>query len=302
MKKLYRYIKFYLKTAFRNILRHLGMTFSAAFAVSITLILISAFMLLNSNIGNVTYTIEDELTIRASVDTIIKGDQLETLKHEIEQVEGVSKVIYSSGSEELEAYRNEYSDENNLFSMYDGVTSPVRDAFIIEMQDGKVVERAASTIRKMNGIVSAEYGGSSTDELLSGMEMIRSGSLIFIIFLLLIAMFLIANKIKMSILTRREEIAIMRFVGTSNFSVKLPMMLEGMFIGFLGAVLPMLLTVFGYQQLYEAMHGVLLSDMLKLQPVFPLTMQISLFLMGLGMLVGLFGGFVSTTRYLRWKR
>lgn len=65
MKKIYRYLKFYIKTAFKNISRHLGLMFSAAFAVSITLILISLFMLLSANITNVTYNIEDKLSIRA---------------------------------------------------------------------------------------------------------------------------------------------------------------------------------------------------------------------------------------------
>ena len=302
MKKIYRYIKFYIKTAFRNLLRHLGLTFSASLAVSITLLLISLFMLISANITNVTYHIEGELTIRASIDNIVKDEELAQLQSAITALPDVKKVTYSSGKEELTSYQKEYGENNRLFAMYEGENSPIRDAFLIEVTSGSKVKRTASAIRELKGIVSAEYGGSATEELIKGLEMIRSGSMIFIAFLLFIAIFLISNKIKMSIYTRKNEIAIMRFVGTSNISVKLPMMLEGMAIGFLGALLPVILTIVLYRFLYEAMHGALLSNIMQMQPVFPLTIYISVILVGLGMLVGFFGGFLSTTRYLRWKR
>ena len=80
------------------------------------------------------------------------------------------------------------------------------------------------------------------------------------------------------------------------------MMLEGMLIGFFGSIIPVVLTIFGYQYLYQVFHGVFLSDMFQLQAVYPMTIQISLILIGIGMVVGLVGSFLSTTKYLRWKR
>ena len=138
--------------------------------------------------------------------------------------------------------------------------------------------------------------------MISVFASIRSGSMIFIVFLVLIAALLIGNKIKMSIYTRREEIAVMRNVGASNWFIKAPMMLEGMLIGFFGSIIPVVLTIFGYQYLYQVFHGVFLSDMFQLQAVYPMTIQISLILIGIGMVVGLVGSFLSTTKYLRWKR
>ncbi|MGX8852894.1 permease-like cell division protein FtsX [Amedibacillus sp. YH-ame10] len=302
MKKLYRYFKFYIKTTFRNITRHLGLTFSASVAVSITLILISVFSLISANLTNMTFHIEDQVTIRVSIDNIVKDDAITQLQNTIESIENVKSVTYSSGQDELNAYKEEYQGENSLFSMYDGENSPVRDAFIVEVNEPSKIENVTKSIKNTDGVFSAEYGGSSTQDLLAGAKMVRDGSIVFIVFLILIAVFLISNKIKMSIYTRKNEIAIMRFVGTSNWSVKFPMMLEGMCIGFFGAVVPTILTIAGYQYLYSLTKGEMMSTMIQLSPVYPLTIQISLLMIGIGVLVGFFGGFLSTTRYLRWKR
>ena len=302
MKKLYRYIKFHLKMTYKNIVRHFGLTFSASVAVSITLILISVFMLLTSNLNSFTKHIEQQVTIRASIDTIVKDKQKQQLLHAIEQLNTVKHVTLSTGKEELENYKAEFQDDSTMFDMYEGKANPIRDTFLIEVKNGKDIQKTADKIENMKGIVSAEYGGDSTSGMISTFEKIREGGMIFIIFLIVIAVFLISNKIKMSIYTRKQEIAIMRFVGASNWAIKFPMMLEGVFIGILGSLVPVLLTIFGYQYVYTILGGTFMSNMFVLQTVFPMTLEISGILILIGVLVGLVGIFFSTTRYLHWKR
>ena len=302
MKKLYRYFKFHIKTAYKNITRHLGMTFSASFAVTITLILISAFMLITSNLSNFTYHIEEQLTIRASIDNIVKDKEKKEMEKQISKMEAVKSIKLSTGDDELKSYKEEYKDDKGLFSMYEGKTNPIRDTFIIEVKKGSDIQAVADSVGKIKGIASSEFGGASTNDMIQAFQSLRQGGMVFIIFLILIAVFLISNKIKMSIYTRKHEIAIMRFVGASNWCIKFPMMLEGMVIGFLGSIVPILLTIFGYQYFYQIMNGAMLTNMFVLKEVFPLTMQISIILITIGMLVGLVGSFFSTTKYLRWKR
>lgn len=301
MKKLYRYFKFHMKTAYKNIIRHLGLTLSASFAVATTLTLISIFMLIALNLTNFTDHIEKQVTIRASIDNTEKSKET-TLQQQITAISGVKSVTLSTGEEELNSYKNEYKDDEGLFSMYEGKTSPIRDTFIIEINKNEDIQKISKEIGELKGIVTSEYGGESTQNMIKSLNFIRTGGMIFIIFLVLIAIFLISNKIKMSIYTRKSEIAIMRFVGASNWSIKFPMMLEGVVIGILGSILPILLTIFGYHYLYKVMDGAILTNMLVLKKVFPLTIQISFLLLIVGVLVGLLGSFSSTTRYLRWKR
>ena len=94
----------------------------------------------------------------------------------------------------------------------------------------------------------------------------------------------------------------MRLVGATNGYIRAPLVLEGIFIGILGAIIPILLTIFGYQYIYTTMDGQLVSGILKLLPVFPFTLYVSGFILAMGVLVGLVGSFLSASRYLRWKR
>ena len=118
----------------------------------------------------------------------------------------------------------------------------------------------------------------------------------------ILAIFLIANTIKLTIYARSNEIAIMRDVGATNGFIRAPFVVEGMIIGALGAIIPILFTVFGYIFLYDKLGGVLFSEMFKLTPPHPFVLQLSLILLGIGMVVGLIGSFMSVTKYLRWKR
>ena len=302
MKKLYRYLKFHFKMTCKNIVRHFGLTFSAICAVSVTLILIAVFMLITTNLNHFTQNIEQQVTIRASIDTIVTAKEQKKLQEQIASLDSVKSVTLSTGQEELDKFKQEYEDDASLFEMYEGDKNPIRDTFIVELKKGESIEQAASVIEGMKGIVSAEYGGETTSSMMSTFSAIREGSFIFIIFLVVIAVLLISNKIKMSIYTRKQEIAIMRFIGASNWSIKFPMMLEGIFIGIFGSILPVLLTIFCYQFIYNNLQGSFMSSMFVLQDVYPLTLQISLLLVGISMVVGLVGSFFSTTRYLRWKR
>ena len=219
MKKLYRYLKFHFKMACKNIVRHFGLTFSASCAVSV-------FMLITMNLNHFTQNIQQQVTIRASIDTIVTEEEQKQLQEQIEALDTVKTVTLSTGDEELEKFKDEYKDDASLFEMYEGDNNPIRDTFIVEIKNGESIEQTASAIEGMKGIVSAEYGGETTSSMMTTFSTIREGSLIFIIFLVVIAILLISNKIKMSIYTRKQEIAIMRFIGASNWSIKFPMMPE----------------------------------------------------------------------------
>lgn len=259
-------------------------------------------MLITSNLTTFTYNIAEQVTIRASIDNILDRNEQEVLKKQIQAISGVKNITFSTGKEELESYKKEYENEKNLFSMYEGNSSPIQDTFLVEISKHADIKSINILIKELKGITSSEYGGEATNTLMNGLSAIRSGGIIFITFLVFIAIFLIANKIKISIYTRKYEIAIMRFVGASNWCIKCPMMIEGIVIGVLGSTLPIVLTVFGYQYLYDALNGSFFTTMFTLQKSLPLTIQISFILLAIGVLVGLSGSYFSTSKYLRWKR
>lgn len=290
----------FIKTAFLSIFRHVAMSLSASSAVTITLILFSAFLIIAGNVSLFTNSIEDDLRIHVVATNKIQSDkQIADVKKELEAISGVKKVTVSTKENEIEMMIKEKGEE---FAMYRGKENPLNNAYFVSVKDANQIEAISSKINKMKSIKEAVYGGNSVSKMISILNTIRSGGLVFVALLTLLAVFLIANSIKMTIYARNTEISIMRNVGAANWYIKVPFMIEGMMIGFIGAILPCIFTYFGYSYLYSILNGQIVTNMFSLQKVMPFTLQICGALIGSGMLVGLLGSFFSTTKYLHWKR
>lgn len=302
MKRIWRCFLFECKMAIKNFFRYFGLSISAIISVTVTLFLISIFLIITANLGNVTNYMEDEIIIRVTIDPILEKKKIDDLKNNIKLLENVKNVQYFTGNEELAEYKKEYADEESLFNMYDGKTNPIKDSFIIEVENHQYITTTSKRLSELDGIVDVNYGGDTTNTMIALFHVIQTGSLWFICLLMLIAIFLIVNKIKMSIYTRKSEVAIMRFVGASNWCIRFPMLIEGLGIGLVGSVLPICMTIFVYQNIYMSMQGIAVSNMFQLIPVFPFVMHISLLLLGIGVIVGIFGSYISTSKYLKWKR
>lgn len=290
----------FVKTAFLNIFRHLAMSLSASSAVTITLILFSAFLMIAGNVSLFTDSIEDDLRIHVVLnENIDTKEELAEAQEGLQKINGVETVTLSDKDNELELMIKEKGEE---FEMYRGDQNPLCNAFFVSVKDANQIQAVNAAIEQQSYVKQAVYGGNSVSKMINILNAIRSGGLVFVVLLTLLALFLISNSIKLTIYARNMEISIMRNVGAANWYIKVPFMIEGMLIGLIGAILPCIFTYFGYRYLYGIMDGKIITSLFALQPVSPFAMQICALLLLGGMLVGLVGSFFSTTKYLRWKR
>lgn len=300
MNSFFNALPKHIKTAFLSIFRHLAMSLSASSAVTVTLILFSAFLMIAGNVSLFTNNVENDLRIHAVLDIkVTKQEDITKVQKNIEAIEGVKKVTLSDKDNELELMIEERGADLEMFR---GKDNPLGYAFFVSVDDANQIAAINAQILKVDNIKDAVYGGTSVSQMISILNTIRYGGIAFVVLLTLLAVFLISNSIKMTIYARNAEISIMRNVGAANWYIKVPFMIEGMLIGLIGAILPCLLTYFGYQYLYTTLNGQIVTSLFELQPVMPFTLQISGGLLGFGMLVGVIGSFFSTTKYLRWKR
>ena len=210
------------KTAFQNIWRNGVMSVSSIFAVTITLILIAVIGVIAINIQDMTYSIEDNLTIYAKVDRELTDKQAQKIQPQIEKIAGVKKVTFSSKADELDKMIAQQDDDGKkLFETY-RKNNPLGAAFVVEVKDAKHIDNVASQIGDIEHINEPQYGGSSTNSLVNSLEAVRNGGAIFVVGLTVVALFMIANTIKIKITSRQTEISIMRMVGASNWYIRLP--------------------------------------------------------------------------------
>ncbi|MHB8096939.1 MAG: permease-like cell division protein FtsX [Erysipelotrichaceae bacterium] len=290
------------KEGFIGIIRHLAMSISSIMAVMVTLFLVALFLILTVNLQQITDSVQSKVQIHVQILNDVDLTGIGELKRQILEIDGVEDVEFSDKDDELNHFIESYGEEGKIFEMYRGEKNPLRNAFIIEVSQGSLIEQVSNKVEALNGIESVNYGGLNALKLIEILNSVRDSGLILVSVLGLLAIFLITNTIKMSIYSRMHEIQIMRTIGATNGFIRSPFMVEGILIGFIGSILPILICVFGYKYIYESMNGVLLTNIFVLRPVFPFVYQLSYLLVLLGISVGLLGSFISVSRYLRTVR
>ena len=219
---------------------------------------------------------------------------------QIKQLKGVASATYFSKDEELSKLIDKQGEDGKeLFESYRD-DNPLGAAYEVEAKDPTKLASLAKKIKDIPNVNSVNYGGDSTQSMVSTLNTIQTGGTVFIVGLVIVALFMISNTIKITITARSTEISIMRMVGASNWYIRIPFMLEGMLIGLFGAIIPIFVLVYGYGALYNYTGGSLMSSMLVLKAPMPFIRDFSFILAGLGAGVGLIGSFVSIRRFLKF--
>ena len=257
--------------------------------------------LIVGNVSQITKNLEESIQIYVKIDKEIDEAQIPALQRRVEAIDGVGSVEYSNKDQELDRFIAGKGEGGKIFEIYRD-DNPLSPAFLVEIKSGYTLSGVSENLSKIQGIKEVEYGGATADDFLKVLTTIRTSGYVIILALTLLAIFLINNTINITIHNRNEEIAIMRQVGASNSYIRQPFVIEGVFIGLMGAVVPALLTIFGYKYVYESLNGQLISGMLTLLPTNPFAYYVAAFLAVIGMVVGLIGSLMSVNKQLRWRR
>ncbi len=280
------------------------MALSSAIAVTITLAIIAVFGVIVYNVTQFTENVEEGVRIGIQVDWDYDTPAQESvIRRELNAIDGVANIEFYTKDEEYQYYLDSMpEDVAEYFSVFEGEESPMHDAFYVEVENGKILESVANQIKQIPGVYKVDYGGNTAVSMVSAMTMIRRIGITLALSLVVLAIALIANTIKITIQARSDEIDIMRSVGATNGFIRSPFVIEGIVIGALGAVIPMAATAYGYHYIYNATGGMLISNMFKLVKPMPFVLAVCGILLGIGMFVGLVGSYISVTRFLRFKR
>lgn len=182
---------------------------------------------------------------------------------------------------------------------FDGDSNPLQDVYIVEADSPSDVKKVANKITKIEGVESVDYGGSNSDQLFSIAKFIRTWGFAGTVLLIFVAIFLISNTIRMTIMSRQRDIEIMRLVGAKNSYIRGPFFFEGAWVGLLGAIVPSIIIYFAYKTVYSSVNPQFEVQGLSLYPVdtfLPLVIG-GMFLVGI--IIGALGSVISMRRYLK---
>lgn len=296
--KIFRILSKNIRDAFKSIFRNFSLSMASISCTSITLILVAIALIVTYNVNSITRSIEDVLTVIIFVDKNASEQDIENVRFQIENNSNIDKkdVIYRSKDEIKESL----SEDDDLKSIFDTLDeNPIQSAFVVKVKDLKKITDTANEFKNIPSVKQVKYGESMVNRLLSMFDVVRNACVIACIALILVTAFLIGNTIKITIFSRRQEIAIMRLVGTSNTVIKMPFLIEGFVLGFIGAIVPILLTIYGYTFLYDYVGGRLFTDLIVLVKPSEIIYASSLVVLIVGGLVGMFGSLRAVRRYLK---
>ncbi len=208
-------------------------------------------------------------------------------------------ISYESKSEIQEKMMNESETYKNIMSGWTEEENPLQDTYLLKVKNVDFIGDTAKEVGALEGVGTVKYGEGMIEQLVSIFDLVRQGSYIVVLALVVVTAFLIANTIKITIFSRRREIEIMRLVGASNINIKIPFVFEGLLLGFLGSILPILITTYGYTVIYNKFGGKLFSNLITLIEPQPFVFKVSGVLILIGILVGMFGSLRAVKKYLK---
>lgn len=284
----------HIRDGFRNLFRNQWMTLAAIVTMILTLFMIGNLLLVMSNVENITQDIEEGVKIRVHIDIAASPEDEEVLRQQIQETNHVTEITYRSKEEELEALAASIEE----FELVFGDNNPLRNVFVVSVDDAANLQTVSHELSQYPFAVEVTYGELDSENLIKILDYIRIGVALVAAILIVIAIALISNTIKLTIYARSNEVEIMKLVGAEKSYIRAPFAYEGAFIGLIGGMIASILVYLSYEAIQRAQIEWNTMMLLKMTATFPIIYYITAVLILLGILLGVFGARRSIKKFL----
>ena len=286
-----------IRDAFYSVFRNFSLSLASISCITITLLVVTISIILTYNVNNFSSLVEKDITIVTFLNVDIDEEGRNNVRKEIEKLPNIESIEYQDKVDITKDMMKSSETFKNIMGSWSNEENPIQSTYLV-----KVIEKIADTakkIKKIDGVDALKYGEGMVEQMVSVFDIIKKISLGIVVALIVVTAFLISNTIKITIASRKREIDIMRLVGASNLNIKIPFIFEGLFLGIMGAIIPIIVTIYGYVSLYEKFNGQVFSPFIKLIKPEPFVYKISLVLLAIGILVGMFGSWKAVRKHLK---
>jgi cell division transport system permease protein len=285
-----------LRETFKGLYRNRWMCITSTGVVAVTLLMLGLFMLVNLNITHITDVVKEQVEIVVYIDDEADRDTVAALRQRLESNSGVLGIRYVSSEEHMNRLRQQLG---SVLEGYDtGLENPLLASFEVRVAVPETVTSLAAEFERYPGVGEIFYGQGYVENLFSVTRVLQLLGLALMIGLSVTAVFLISHTIGLTVLMRKKEIAIMKYVGATNWFIRWPFILEGLLMGLVGAIIPLAALYYLYQYAVDwvAVNNLAFISLLPLQDVI---LELARYLMPLGVGLGILGSGFSIGRFLK---
>lgn len=282
--------------------------FSAASIATMTacIFLFGLFFSLLINFRYIVKNAEEGVAVTVLFDDGVDQATINSIGEQIKAYKGVTKVEYVSAEEAWDEWSKQYFGDTELESeMAEGFKNdnPLANSSSYSVYVDKIEHQDALVkyIEGLDGVREVNQLKGATQTLSSFNTLLTYISVAIILILLCVVVFLISNTVAIGISIRKEEIGIMKLIGATNFFVRAPFLIEGMIIGLIGAIIPLVLLFVMYKKVIEYVltKFSMLSSVVQFMSVTQVFEVLTPVALILGMGIGLFGSVITIRKHLR---
>ena len=292
-------IKYYLKEGFVGLLKNRLMTVASIATVAACIFIVSFSVCVISNLNSMLHQLEDTIGIAVFLEDDLSSDEITALRDNIATIDHVTNVLYISPDEALESIKEDW-DAGDLLDGFNGENNPLSHSFEIEIDSIENQNSVLTSLSSLSGVRNIRHAQTETDILLKLNKIVSIIGIVVMALLAVISVVIIMNTIKISVYTRRTEISIMKFVGATDWFIRWPFIIEGIFIGIIGSIIPMIVSMPVYSKTVSVLYSYLpitnIANFLDTYTIFSRLIPISL---AAGIALGVMGSVSSIRKYLR---
>lgn len=288
-----------IRDAFKSVFRNFSLSLASISCITITLIVVSIAIILSYNVNNFAGLVEKDVTIVTFLKQGITDEEIDEVEKNIKKIDGIETYEFQDKMDISKDMMESSDTFKSIMEEWTEEETPIQDTFLIKVINIEEIGDIAKKVQKIENVDTVKYGEGMVEQLVTVFDVVKNISIAIVVALIIVTAFLISNTIKITIFSRKREIEIMRLVGASNINIKIPFIFEGLFLGILGSIIPIIITTYGYMALYNHFDGQIFSSFIKLVKPEPFIYVVSLILVVIGILVGMYGSLRAVKKHLK---
>lgn len=291
-------LKYSFREAKKNVIRNGLMSVASLFTIASCLLILGVFTLLSLNVNHITEQIKDQCEIQLYINTEATEERVAQIADEIKSVENVKEISLFTKEDTLEYAKQDMFDGNE--GMLEGFDedNPFSDSYKIVLED---IEKTTETVAELEKIADVDKVVNKQDVVNTVVSLsggVKKFTIAMMLVLLLVAIVIISNTVKLTVFNRRKEINIMKYIGATDRFIRIPFVLEGLIIGFSAAVIAFLLVFWGYFALVSYIGDKLNFGVVELIAAGEVAPMIAVLFVVFGSLIGVAGSAISMRKHL----
>ena len=288
-------IGYYLKLAFNGIIKNPVMTVSSILVLLSCLVIMGSFYLVIRNVNYNVNKIDGYNKIVLFIDRDATEYEVAEIGEKLVNIKGIESAVLEPKEVALEKQVSQYEQSAFLFEMYKD-DNPLKDSYVITYSTDADVNTIKMNIEREIDKISKLNVNMDVVEQIQSIK--NAVSIIFswlLILLFLVSLFVIVNTVKLSVFARRDEIALMRYIGATNLFISIPFLIEGLIIGGVSGGL-----AYGLQYLIYKYMMLGLVGQYEIFSILPFADVKNILIIGfilIGVVTGFIGSLISLKKY-----